>query len=209
MAKFLDYPGLSEVADRVNKKLRILTEMPLTSTLNDIVIYNGATTADYTQGSIYLYTIVETYYKWADATTTYFTKTPTPAVGDVVYTDTTGTESGFLVEAYDAENNKITINSLVYNRAAAGDVNIKKWVCKGDTTILLNGENKTKDVAEFYAPVDSGHSGQVPLSNGPSNAPTWASFAGYCPYVEDDNLIFYCGILPEVEGNTMIFNIDD
>lgn len=53
--KYLGVEGLNEIAGKVNQKLRIVTTMPASSTNNDIVIYNGATTELYVQGGIYVY----------------------------------------------------------------------------------------------------------------------------------------------------------
>lgn len=206
--KFLNLEGLTEVASYVNKKLRTVTEMPVNPSLDDIVLYNGATTADYKQGSIYLYTVKETYYKWSDLSDTYYTKAAAPEIGDPVYSDTTGTDSGFTIEAYDAVNNQVTINNLTYDRDETGDTPVNDWVAKSNTSVILNGEDKTGNEANFYAPTVAGTEGNVLISNGKNTAPSWASFTGYAPTVVDDELCFIYGLIPEVENTSIIFELD-
>ena len=164
--KYLNLEGLTEVAEKVNQKLRIVTTMPSTPEANDIVKYNGTTTAKYKQGCTYLYTIVETYYKWSDSTDNYYTKTPSPKIGDTVYSDTLGTDSGYTIEAYDNINNQVTINSSTYDRDATGDTPVYDWV----------------------------------------NCSTVTS--GYSPSFLDDSLVFTFGMLPEVDGNALLFDLD-
>lgn len=206
--KYLNLNGLAEVAEYVNEKLKKVTVMPLTPELNDIVLYNGATTVNYKQGSIYLYTVVETYYKWSDGTDDYYTKAAPPTIGDTVYSDASGTDSGFTIEAYDETNNQVTINSLVYDRDTTGDIPIKDWVAQSNTSVILNGEDKTGNEADFYAPTVAGEKGQVLVSNGTNVSPTWASFAGYSPSLLDNSLVFTYGIIPEIEGNSLLFDLD-
>lgn len=206
--KFLNLEGLTEVASYVNKKLRIVTEMPTTPTLDDIILYNGATTANYKQGSIYLYTIVETYYKWSDLSDEYYTKAAVPTIGDTVYSDTIGTDSGYTIEAYDEINNQVTINNLVYDRDATGDTPVNGWVAKSNTSVILNGEDKTGNEANFYAPTVAGTEGNVLISNGENAAPSWTSFAGYSPIVVGEELCFIYGLIPEVENASLIFDLD-
>ena len=209
--KYLNLQGLTEVADKVNKKLRIVTTMPASSTPDDIVLYNGATTASYKQSGTYSYRIVETYYEWTDLTDTYYTKAAAPSVGDTVYSDTIGTDSGYTIEAYDSTNNQVTINSLTYDRNSTGDTPVYDWVCIGSTSVILNGEDKTGDEANFYAPISAGTSGQMLVSKGDNVAPEWASVSpnGYSPSFLDSSLVFTYGVLPEVDGNTLIFDLDD
>ena len=190
--KYLNLQGLAEVAEYVNQKLKIVTEMPVNPSLSDIVLYNGATTANYKQGSIYLYTTIETYYK----------------IGDPVYSDAEGTDSGFTIEAYDEINDQVTINSLIYDRDSTGDVSINKWTSKGSTSVILNGEDVTGNEANFYAPTAAGEKGQVLISNGVNISPTWASFAGYSPSLLDNSLVFTYGVIPEIEGNPILFDLD-
>ena len=208
--KYLDLEGLSEVAEHVNKKLRIVTTMPSTPEVNDIVLYNGATTTKYASGSIYSYQQVGTYYTWTDLTDTYYTKSATPTVGDTVYSDTSGTDSGYLIEAYDNTNNQVTINSLTYDRDTTGDTDDYDWVAKGNgTSVILNGENKTGEEASFYAPTSAGTRGQFLASNGENTSPQWASITGYSPTFLGDSLIFTFGVILEVEGNTIVFDLDN
>lgn len=209
--KYLNLNGLAEVAEYVNEKLKKVTVMPLTPELDDIVLYNGATTVNYKQGSIYLYTVVETYYKWSDGTDDYYTKAAAPTIGDTVYSDASGTDSGYTVEAYDEINEQITINSLVYDRDTTGDIPVANWVAQSNTSVILNGEDKTGDEAKFYAPTTAGTEGQVLLSKGENTDPEWASWSpnGYSPSFLDSSLVFNYGVLPEVEGNTLIFDLDE
>lgn len=53
--QFLDEEGLAIVATKVNEKLKVVDAMPSTPTSGQVVLYVGATTTDYTQGGIYLY----------------------------------------------------------------------------------------------------------------------------------------------------------
>ena len=208
--KYLNLEGLAEVAEKVNKKLRIVTTMPSTPEADDIVLYNGATTADYQQGSTYLYTVIETYYKWSDLTDDYYTKSETPTVGDTVYSDTSGTDSGYTIEAFDSTNNEVTINSLIYTRDTTGDTDIYDWIAIDGTSIILNDEDVTGDEANFYAPTTAGTEGQYLVSRGANLAPQWADGApngGYSPSFLSDSLVFAYGVLPEVQGNALIFDI--
>lgn len=202
--KYLNLQGLTEVAEYVNEKLKTVTTMPLSPKVNDTVLYKGATTAFYKQGGIYLYTIIETYYKWSDLTDTYYTKIEIPQIGDIVYLDTNGTVSGYTVEAYDSENFQITVNNLIYDRDSTGDTPVYGWVYKGGTSVILNGQNKIGEKAEFYAPTTAGTEGQVLLSKGNNTPPQWTTYSpqGYTPSVVDDSLVFIYGIIPEVENNS-------
>ena len=209
--KYLNLEGLAEVAEKVNKKLRIVTSMPSTPEPNDIVKYNGTTTAKYKQGSTYLYTVIETYYKWTDLTNTYYTRAAAPEVGDTVYSDTLGTDSGYTIEAYDSINNQVTINNLTYNRDSTGDTDIYDWVSKGGTSIFLNGENEARAEASIYAPTSAGTQGQVLVSKGENVAPEFAALPlnGYAPSFLEDSLVFVYGVLPEVENNSLVFDLDN
>jgi hypothetical protein len=204
--KYLNLEGLSEVANKVNQKLRTVTIMPANPEINDVVLYKGATTGDYTQGSTYMYKLDTTYYAWSDTTDTYYTKAASPQVGDTVYSDTQGTDSGFTIEAYDDTNSQVTINSSVYNRDTAGDVETYSWQCI-DTSVTLNGEKKSD--ANFYAPVNGGNAGQVLVSGGSSSAPIWGSISGYSPSFINDSLVFAYGILPTVDQNSIVFDLDN
>lgn len=164
--KFLNLEGLAKVAEKVNSKLRVVTTMPTSPEIDDIVKYNGATTAKYQQGSTYLYKQVGGYYKWTDSTDNYYTLAAAPAIGDTVYSDTSGTDSGYKVDAYDSVNDQVTINSLIYDRDSTGDTPICDWVPCSSTT------------------------------------------SGYAPSFLDDSLVFTYGILPEVENNALIFDLD-
>lgn len=208
--KYLNQEGLAEVASFVNEKLKKVTTMPASPSVNDIVLYNGATTASYRQGGIYLYQTVDTYYGWSDLTDTYYTLDQAPAVGDTVYSDATGTDSGYIITAYDATNNQVTINSLVYDRDSTGDTDAYDWVYKGGTSVILNGENKVEDEANFYAPTEAGTTGQFLMSKGDKTEPVWASFSlnGYAPSFLETSLLFTYGLLPEVEDNSLIFDLD-
>lgn len=53
--QYLDADGLAVVASKVNEKLKVVAIMPATPTNGQVVLYVGTTTADYTQGGIYLY----------------------------------------------------------------------------------------------------------------------------------------------------------
>ena len=97
------------------------------------------------------------------------------------------------------------INGIIY----AYDGAQSKWVSKGGTSVILNGADKTGDEADFYAPTASGNEGQVLISQGVDEAPTWGSFSGYAPQFIDDSLCFYYGILPEVENTSLIFDLDN
>ena len=209
--KYLNLQGLTEVAEYVNEKLKTVTTMPASPSLNDIVLYKGATTADFKQGSIYSYQTIEEYYQWSDLTDVYYTRDAAPQIGDTVYSDTSGTDSGYTIEAFDSLNNQVTINSLIYDRDTTGDTPINDWVCKSGTLVILNGQNKTGDEANFYAPVSSGTNGQILVSKGDSVAPQWATLSpnGYAPSFLDSSLVFTYGTLPEVDGNTLIFNLDN
>lgn len=204
--KYLNLQGLAEVANKVNQKLKTVTTMPLNPQVNDTVLYKGATTEDYTQGSIYVYRLKNTYYAWKNLTDIYYTLSATPEEGDVVYSDATGTESGYPVEEYDDTNNQILVNNVIYNRDTVDDTDFYSWQST-NTSIVLNGEDKTGEVAEFYAPTSSGQEGQLLQSQGADKAPIWTPFNGYSPSFVEDSLIFVYGVIPEVDDTTLIFNL--
>lgn len=208
--KYLNLQGLTEVAGYVNEKLKVVTAMPASPNEDDIVIYNGATTADYRQGRIYIYDLTRTYYQWSDSTDNYYTVEETPAVGDTVFSDTSGTVSGYTIEAYDELNNQVTINSLTYDRNSAGDAPIYKWVSKSGITVVLNGIDRTGNEANFYAPINSGADGQFLVSKGIGAPPQWANFdpEGFTPSFLDNSLVFTTGNVPEVDGNSLVFDYD-
>jgi hypothetical protein len=189
--KYLNLQGLAEVAEYVNGKLRIVTSMPATPELDDIVLYNGASTADYKQGGIYSYKTIETYYAWSDTSDTYYTKSETPEAGDTVYSDTEGTDSGYTITSFDVINNQVTFNSLTYDRDSTEDTPVNALVSKGGTSVILNGTDKTGEVIDIYAPEAPGQTGQVLVSNGRDMTPSWATFAGYAPQFVDNSLYFY------------------
>ena len=204
--KYLNLQGLTEVADIVNQKLKTVTVMPLNPQVNDIVLYKGTTTGNYTQGSIYIYKLKNTYHAWSDLTDTYYTLSATPEEGDVVYSDTTGTESGYSVEEYDSGNDQIQVNGLIYDRDSAGDTDVYAWQST-NTSVILNGEDKTGNTAEFYAPTTAGQEGQLLQSQGANKAPIWTPFNGYSPSFVEDSLIFVYGVVPEVDETNLIFNL--
>jgi hypothetical protein len=205
--KYLNLQGLTEVAEKVNKKLRTVTTMPATPTINDVVLYNGAA-GIYIPGCTYRYEIAETYYAWSDLSDTYYTKAASPQEGDSVYSDAQGTDSGYTVEAYDSTNNIITINSIDYNRDSMGDTPVYAWVNKyGGTSVILNEVDKTGSEASFYAPTVSGVSGQTLISNGVGRAPSWGSLSGYSPAIVDDSLVFTYGVIPAVNGTSLVLNV--
>ncbi len=208
--RYLNYDGLRELSQYINGRLRIVTVMPNSPNINDIVLYNGATTGNYIQGSIYLYKTKEIYYKWSDLSTDYYTKSATPSINDIVYSDTTGTNSGYTISAYDNINNQITVNSSIFNRDSSGDVTINEWVYKGTPSIHLNGEDKTGQDLDFYAPTASGDLGDILTSGGNGATPAWAAPAsltgGYSPSIINDYLVFGNGIRPTVQNNNIIFS---
>ena len=164
--KYLNLQGLAHVAEKVNLKLRTVTTMPSTPELDDTVLYKGATTARFEQGGIYSYKTIGTYYGWSDTTDTFYTKSATPEVGDTVYSDTIGTDSGYTITNYDSTNNQIEFNSLTYDRDSDQDTPNNQW-------IVING----------------------------------AQPSGYAPQFIDDALCFYYGLIPEIEGTSIIFDL--
>lgn len=208
--KYLNLQGLTKVSEYVNEKLKKVTTMPATPELNDTVLYVGNSTVDYKQGIIYIYTTIGTYYGWSDLSGNYYyTKATAPQVGDTVYSDTTGTDSGFTIGAYDATLDQVTINSLTYDRDTTGDAPINDWVAKGGTSVILNGQQAGEE-ANFYAPTTAGTGGQMLVSRGDGNAPEWASTStGYAPSFLDNSLVFSYGVIPDVEGNSLIFDLDN
>ena len=57
-------------------------------------------------------------------------------------------------------------------------------------SIILNGKKQTGDEVSFYAPIVGGSQGQMLVSNGTNQAPTWAPFNGFYPTVIGDALYF-------------------
>ena len=95
------------------------------------------------------------------------------------------------------------INGLIYSYNGTEN----KWVSRGGTSIILNGDDKTGDEADFYAPTVAGSEGQVLVSQGANAAPSWTSFAGYCPTINENSLDFIYGVVPEIEDTTIVFEI--
>lgn len=147
--RYLDLLGLANIANYVNKKLRIVTEMPSPTSPNDIVLYKGDTSADYICGCIYLSEETGKYFAWTDFNNIYYTKSLQPKVGDIAYSDTQGTESGYTVEEYDNENLVITINSVAYERIQTEDERIYNWIIKSGIEYIKFGYLNSED-AFFY-----------------------------------------------------------
>lgn len=142
--KYLNLLGLTNVAEYVNKKLRTVTEMPPASP-NDIVLYKGDTSADYICGCIYLAEESGKFFAWTDFNNIYYTKSLSPAIGDIAYSDTQGTESGYTVEEYDSENLIVTINSVAYERIQTEDEKIYSWVIKSGIKNIKFGYLNSED----------------------------------------------------------------
>ena len=53
--KFLDYDGLSSVANKIKERLIKVTTMPASPSNGDAVLYVGTTTGNYTRGLVYIY----------------------------------------------------------------------------------------------------------------------------------------------------------
>ena len=53
--KYLDYSGLSTVADKIKERLQKVTTMPVSPSNGDTVLYVGATSGGFTKGLIYTY----------------------------------------------------------------------------------------------------------------------------------------------------------
>ena len=51
--KYLDYNGLSKVADKVKERLLKVTTMPISPSINDTVLYVGTNSGSYVQGNVY------------------------------------------------------------------------------------------------------------------------------------------------------------
>ena len=215
--QFLDKEGLIKVSDYVNQKLKIVSLMPTDAEVDDMVAYNGVLTEKYKPGNVYIYALLATYYGWTytdtvtGTKTTYYTESPTPKVGDTVYVDNEGKiPFTSTINVYDAVNNTITLEDIadIYTRDEDLDNPIYDWINRsGSTSIILNGEDKSGTEANFYAPGEPEKSGEIVVSNGPNQVPTWSPYAGYCPVVVEDNLVFFSGILPDVEDTSMIFDI--
>ena len=206
--KFLNLEGLEQVAEYVNKKLRVVTTIPANPEDKDIILYKGTTLENFIQGSIYMYEVGLDYYSWSDGTNTYYTLSETPEVGDAVYESAGDDPSGSFITAYDATNDEVTIDGTVYARNSAGDVNTSKWVLQ-DTSIILNGLKKTGDEANFYAPTMPGTEGQILVSKGLGRAPEWEQYTGYCPTIIDDTVYFTYGTIPDVDNSTVIFDLNN
>ena len=138
--KYLNLAGLTEVANKVNEKLKTVTSMPASPITNDVVLYKGNSSGDFTKGRIYLYTQIGTYYGWRNGANNYYTLAVNPLIGDTVYSDTLGTDSGYTVEAVDSSNGTITVNSVIYNRYADEDTPKYDWVCQSsNTSVTVQG----------------------------------------------------------------------
>ena len=64
--KYLDYGGLSQVADQIKSRLKVVSAIPETPTDGMIVLFTGTTTDDYKKSHIYEYQ-TDT---WVDVTDT-------------------------------------------------------------------------------------------------------------------------------------------
>ena len=66
---------------------------------------------------------------------------------------------------------------------------------------------QSKWIPKFFAPKDSGIEGQVLKSKGPGKSPEWGK-GGYNPTVVGNSICFLDGVIPKVEGNTLVFTIE-
>ena len=64
--KYLDYEGLSQVADQIKSRLKVVSVIPETPTDGMIVLFTGTTTTDYKKSHIYEYQTDA----WVDVTDT-------------------------------------------------------------------------------------------------------------------------------------------
>ena len=77
--KYLDYTGLSTIANKIKDRLEKVTTMPVSPSNGDTVLYVGATTSSYTKGTIYIY----------NSSTSSWTPSTTPN-GDIIGSNTFG-----------------------------------------------------------------------------------------------------------------------
>ena len=70
----------------------------------------------------YAYLYKERCYAWKNGSTTIFTQSVSPRVGDATYSDQLTTSTGYTVSASNCNNRTITVNGTVYNRQTDEDL---------------------------------------------------------------------------------------
>lgn len=72
--------------------------------------------------------------------------------------------------------------------------------------VNLNGEDVSGSVS-LYAATQAGEPGKILTSMGENEEPEWRSYTGYAPEIYEDILAFTFGTIPEVENNSLIFDV--
>ena len=112
--KYLDEEGLQIVANNVNKRLKIVAEMPLAAESDSVVMYVGETTSDFTKGHIYQ---AFNLYDWLNYPRYHiYTDSPEPQVGDLTYDVNGEIVEGQTVSAVESDYSAITVASMTFTR---------------------------------------------------------------------------------------------
>ena len=114
MSRYLDEEGLQVVANKVNTRLKTVTEMPASADEGVVRLYVGSDTENYKKGHTYQYALIHVPYyawRWEDGSggNPFYTYTlsETPQEGDLCY-DSDRIKMEWKVASFDSANNTIT-----------------------------------------------------------------------------------------------------
>lgn len=87
----------------------------------------------FTRRNRYCYRAAGALYAWKLGATTLYTAHRSPRIGDTVYSDSSWTDSGYTVTAYDSSGPEISVNGNAYTRddsakIPADDIYMKQWL---------------------------------------------------------------------------------
>lgn len=191
--KYLNEDGLQVVADKINTRLKTVTEMPLSANDGAVRLYIG-TDGTYLKGHIYKM-VSNLYHMWRVSSRIVYTKGRTPSVGDIIYDwdGTVYTDSGNTVVEVDGTNYITSSNGMTYgDYGTQGEENWTDITASGGT-VDLNfdpvSENAQSGIAVSQA------LGQI-ISNTTIiqwNNKTWqglTDFYGFCIWNDGENLYY-------------------
>jgi len=151
--QYLDRDGLQVVANKINKKISTVTEMPGSVSNGTVVLYKGEDTEQYSWGHIYE-SFNTMLYAWKDSEDyVIYTDTETPENGSVLYATSNGQAAtsenqpklvSFSVASYDSANSTITdTDNYTYTRESSLDFDSIYW---DDITAAVSGIKPTDSI---------------------------------------------------------------
>ena len=135
--KYLNEDGLQVVADKINTRLKTVTEMPSTANDGAVRLYIG-TDGTYLKGHIYKM-VSNLYHMWRVSSRIVYTKGRTPSVGDIIYNwdGTVYTDSGDTVVEVNGTEFITSSNGMTYgNYGTQGEENWTDISAGGETADL-------------------------------------------------------------------------